>query len=102
MIDKYNVREFNTLRYFAEANSGPIKISGATAESFADIDYGIPQRKFLNLPDENVQGLRMILQQKGAFCKVDSGQEATEDKLKSLNGNSPTILQITTHGFSLK
>jgi CHAT domain-containing protein len=102
LIDRYDIREFNTLRDFADEGNRPFRVSGATAKLFTNIDYGAPQRKFLNFADEHAGDLQKVLRKKGLSCQVISGQAATEDELKALGGQSPAILQITTHGFSLK
>lgn len=46
-----------------------------------------------------IMGIKEAIKKSLANIKVVSGKEATEESFKSMNGHSPDIVHISTHGF---
>lgn len=46
-----------------------------------------------------VMGIKDIIKHSIANIKVVSGKDATEESIKSMDGHSPNIIHISTHGF---
>ena len=58
---------------------------------------------FDNLPWSKKEAISVdsIFKSKGLHDNIFMGKQATEEKFKSLDGNAPEVLHISTHGFNL-
>ncbi|MBC7586934.1 MAG: CHAT domain-containing protein [Chitinophagaceae bacterium] len=123
-IEKYTIRQYNGINQLAEEKH--TSAINSTATFYGGINYQIssPEKtKFgktiLTLPDavkrnmggngftylpgtlEEVNSIQALFasNQKSTQLLIDTF--ATEESFKSLSGHSPTIIHVSTHGFSL-
>ena len=55
----------------------------------------------LNAASEEADSIYSIMKDSGINVKIEKGIEANEESFKSLNGCSPNIIHLATHGFNL-
>lgn len=94
---------------------GGIDYDNAEHKSISSCKYSDePWNLTRGLPDDVRSGFRYLPWSKEEAMSVDSimksknlhdrlflGEKATEEEFKSLNGNAPEVLHISTHGFNL-
>jgi CHAT domain-containing protein len=122
LSDVYNLRQLLCTRSLVQRNEPSASYSSASL--WGDIDYendGVinevdsaakiitshnsiyPARKWSELPGTKTEigNISAILQEKNVECKILSRQAANENAFKNLDGHSPSILHVATHGFFL-
>jgi len=94
--------DYNTMRNTAvhynknTAGTSPLQVSTLAEKETASADSWI----YLDGTRSEVEKIRKIALDKGILSSLLSGNEAVEESVKSLSGNSsPGILHIATHGF---
>ena len=127
LIDKYHLRLYSSVRQVAEEKIpvatpiGTIDITlyGGIQFNAEDTLHRSEKEKTGSLPDEikrsmrggswnslpgtlkEVNSIRQLFSNNKKIPKTITGSAATEESLKKLNGHSPAILHLATHGFSL-
>jgi CHAT domain-containing protein/Tfp pilus assembly protein PilF len=108
LTDEYNLMQLVCTRNIAreESSTGNFK----TAALWGDIDYGttgispgLQEKSWKPLPGtrSEIAGISSLLQQNNISCKKESAKAASEVSFKKMDGHSPELLHIATHGFFL-
>lgn len=124
LIDAYAIRQFSTIGQIGDS-ARPSKNKVGDIVLYGGIDFDavgakgnviktadvLPEEvkrsirgaKWSNLPGtmEEVRAIQKLYAAKKNSVVVINGDAATEESLKGLNGRSPAILHLATHGFSL-
>ena len=127
LIDKYQLRQYTSIRQIAEQN---IQLPRATVTTdavlYGGIDFNdavafkpdsqaisntlpdivkrsISGRAWNSLPGtlKEVNSIRPLFEQGKKSIQVHTGKAATEESFKQLSGHSSSIIHLATHGFSL-
>lgn len=120
--DKYNIRIVSSSSVISETKNDVISIHDISL--FGGIDYGqSPNSKkadlrnwiledveslnrggfrYLNGSMEEVDSIKDIMGEKrNAIINIYKGKDATEEAIREMDGNSPSLVHISTHGFYL-
>lgn len=104
-IDKYEIRQFNSIRQLAEQKKSTSTYNKPTAVLYAAINYGVKEGSgsfWPALPGtlDEVNSLNDLYKSEKESTRLITGLNATEESLKQLSGKSPRLLYIATHGFA--
>lgn len=111
LCQKYKMVRVSSTANIPEVKSLDLK-SAKTASLYGGIDYKNTSENavalsrgvdFRNLPNTHPEIIKIFKILTASNIKTDTlcGENATEESLKKLSGNSPDILHIATHGFYL-
>ena len=124
LIDRYQLRQYNSVRQIAEASTVTKEAPAAEIVLFGGIDFdkadankkevitnSLPESvqrsigggAWQSLPGtlEEVNKISQLFTANKKSVKVIAGKNASEESLKELSGHSPLMLHLSTHGFSL-
>ena len=112
LIDNYNLQQFSSIRQIVENKNkqskpltsvfllGNANFNGTTNKT----TVSTAQAAWSSLPgtEKEVGQLRQVFQAKKIRVITQTGNTATEESFKNLDGHSPAIAHLATHGFFLQ
>jgi len=121
LSDSYNLRQLLCTRSLALKDSSPEIFSSASVwgninydtddqalvhdslDAYSSYEIIYPSRKWSALPGTKteIENIRNILSEKKVHCDNETETAANEEAFKKMDGSSPSILHIATHGFFL-
>lgn len=125
LIDEYQLRQYSSVGQAMEELVSPLNKTAEEIILYGGIDFdaagAVPgnSKSVSTLPEtvqrsirggswnslpgtlEEVRSISRFFTTNKKSTKTITGAEATEESLKALSGNSPRILHLSTHGFSL-
>jgi CHAT domain-containing protein len=127
LIDRYQLRQYNSVRQIVEQKIGATTSSSTEVVLFGGIEFNTVdtttsssnQTVTMTLPEnvkrsirgglwtelpgtlKEVNHIKQLFETNKRTIQIFTGTAATEESLNRLSGNSPAILHLATHGFSL-
>ena len=111
-MDKYTLQQFTSTRQVAlnKIETGSKKISSIAL--FGDPAFSLDSSAMVKLKRpgqtaseiitaQEVEKVKQLFDKQALSAILFTKASATEENLKSLNGNAPQVLHIATHGFFL-
>lgn len=102
LIDRYQFKQVSSTRQVATQATDIVYSAIQSVQLYGGIQYdssGVATGPWGYLPGTQ-QEVDQIGQFVGSKTQLHTGIDATETHLKSLSGQSPTVLHLATHGFS--
>ena len=112
LIDNYNLQQFSSIRQIVDGKNNQPKplnsvfLLGNANFNGANTKTGVTNTKsaWSSLPGTEKEALQLkqVFEAKKIQVITKTGNTATEESFKNLNGHSPTIAHLATHGFFLQ
>jgi CHAT domain-containing protein/tetratricopeptide (TPR) repeat protein len=112
LIDNYQLQQFSSIKQIVNSKSRqPKAINSVFLLGNANFNSVITKTTSNNTPnswsllpgtEKEVSQLKQVFLSKGIQAITKTGNTATEESFKNLDGHSPTIVHLATHGFFLQ